>query len=67
MEMPQLTSICTVSSKSSLYAQNITLVATDTNQSHSGNRIIKTNDTFSRPILLQDNIGLGFKLINQSY
>ena len=55
-----------VSSQSSPYAQNIPLVATGINQSHSGNRIIKTIDTFSQPIPLQDNMTLKAVQLNET-
>jgi len=55
-----------VSSQSSQYAQNIILVATGINQSHSGNRIIKTIDTFSQPIPLQDNMTLKAVQLNET-
>lgn len=55
-----------VSSQSSQYAQNIKLVATGINQSHSGNRIIKTIDTFSQPIPLQDNMTLKAVQLNET-
>ena len=55
-----------VLSQSSLHPQNITLVATDTNQTHSGNKIIKAINTFTQPIPLQDNMTLEAVKLNET-
>ena len=55
-----------VLSQSSLHAQNITLVATGINQTHSGNKIIKAANTFTPRIPLQDNMTLEAVQLNET-
>jgi hypothetical protein len=55
-----------VLSQSTPYGQNITLLAIGINQTHPGDKIIKTINTIAQPIPLQDNMTLEAVQLNET-